>query len=155
MTSLMRCITPRAVSGLARNSVTPAIRASSRLRRVAWPVIMMIGAYGFGLACELRTQCTNDNPSTGCIIRSVNTMSTSRSENSFSPSTPSPASRMRRTPADFRIADRMPRMLALSSMMSIVNARRSTALTTFSPRAIDVRVGARASTRRKGCDGRA
>jgi hypothetical protein len=85
----MRWITPRAVTGLARNSLTPASRASATRRIVEWPVIMMTGANGAGLSGELRSRLTKSMPSSGPMVRSVMTRSISVSRIICSASAPS------------------------------------------------------------------
>jgi len=61
--------------GLARNSVTPASRATVTRRFSEWPVSMMIGANGLPLDSGCRIICASSRPSKIGIDQSVMTMS--------------------------------------------------------------------------------
>src|SRR6185312_11230235 len=117
-------MTPRAVTGLERNSVTPASRASATRRMVEWPVIMITGTIGLGLSWPLRSRLTKSMPSSGCIARSVITTSMGFLRSVCRASAPLAASNTSLTPIARRISVSSSRMWWLSSTSRIFNSSK-------------------------------
>ena len=129
MTRASRSSTPRAVSGLAMNSLTPASRASAMRLSVAWPVIITTGTMWWGLSCAARSIRTKAIPSTGSIAKSVRTMSMAWLRSACNPSAPSPASTIWVMPTARRICASNSRVCLMSSTIRIFSRSRRTGFT--------------------------